>query len=686
MQFLNPTILIGLAAASIPLLLHLLNLRRLKRVEFSSVVFLKELKKSRIRNVKLRQLLLLILRTLIIACVVLAFARPTVDSQMPGLVAHAPTSVVYILDNTFSMDIESDNGVQFVQGKRFVKETLEQLQQGDEVSFVLLSDPFDTRMHGPTRNPELAADWLQNVSISYLRPDMASALNTASNILKTAANINREIVIVTDAQDNTVPDVQGLQESVEGIAVYIHTLNDDDASVSNLSVDSVYMPRLQMRPDIATDVVVGVANHSNVSFDGALVSLFLDDRRVAQQNVDIGSNTSAYLNFTVTPNSGGINNFRVLVEGDALEHDNVRYSNCLVPTFPSVLFVRNSAQNADISYLETALLADGRDSNTVTTIAENQLGSFPLAEYDVVVLQDIDLSQQQQREVVSFVESGGGLLYFLGERVASTDEEPAILKKFGVKGISFEQFGTPARFTSIDKQNSLFTGVFKSQGNVLNEDPAVNKAFLFGDNSILSIGQQSLLTTAQVGRGQAIVFGVPGNGDWSRLPFTGVFVSLVNRSVALVSASPDMTFEALVGEPIRLQLPHGLVQGELVEVRDGIESTRKVSQFSTGTYVVLPAAKQPGVIALQSTSGEPVAVVNVNVQSDESRVSIESTEKLVDGVSQWFGSDNVTVVDADDARGGEIRTARVGTELWSYVLMLAVLLALCEMTIASRWK
>ena len=73
MTFLNPFVLFGLAAAAVPVLLHLLNLRKLRTVEFSSVRFLKELQKTSMRRLRFRQILLLILRTLLIIAVVMAF-------------------------------------------------------------------------------------------------------------------------------------------------------------------------------------------------------------------------------------------------------------------------------------------------------------------------------------------------------------------------------------------------------------------------------------------------------------------------------------------------------------------------------------------------------------------------------------------------------------------------------------
>ena len=62
MIFLNPTVLFGLLASSIPVIIHFLNLRKIKKVEFSTLTFLKELQKSKIKKIKFKQWLLLVLQ------------------------------------------------------------------------------------------------------------------------------------------------------------------------------------------------------------------------------------------------------------------------------------------------------------------------------------------------------------------------------------------------------------------------------------------------------------------------------------------------------------------------------------------------------------------------------------------------------------------------------------------------
>ena len=111
MVFLNPSVLFGLIAASIPILIHLLNLRKLKKIEFSSLDFLKELQKSKIKKVKIKQWILLLLRTLIIVFLVLSFSRPSVKTNLFGASGStAKTTAVILLDNSFSMGVVTDKG------------------------------------------------------------------------------------------------------------------------------------------------------------------------------------------------------------------------------------------------------------------------------------------------------------------------------------------------------------------------------------------------------------------------------------------------------------------------------------------------------------------------------------------------------------------------------------------------
>ena len=141
MIFLNPAVLFGLLAASIPVIIHLFNLRKLKKIEFSTLAFLKELQKNKIRKIKLKQWILLVIRVLIILFIVMAFARPALQSiQIGGTTSAAKTTAVFILDDTYSMSVVDQKGSYFNQAKEITNQIISQLQEGDEIGLVLVSN------------------------------------------------------------------------------------------------------------------------------------------------------------------------------------------------------------------------------------------------------------------------------------------------------------------------------------------------------------------------------------------------------------------------------------------------------------------------------------------------------------------------------------------------------------------
>ncbi|MDA0875164.1 MAG: BatA domain-containing protein, partial [Bacteroidetes bacterium] len=134
MTFLNPLFLLGLAAAAIPLIIHLFNFRRPKRVNFSSLAFLHELRKSTMQRVRVKQWLLLALRTLAIASLVLAFARPTMTGPLAARLGGAGrTTAAVVLDRSASMTLRDGGGAYIDQARSLVEGLVGQMESGDEV-------------------------------------------------------------------------------------------------------------------------------------------------------------------------------------------------------------------------------------------------------------------------------------------------------------------------------------------------------------------------------------------------------------------------------------------------------------------------------------------------------------------------------------------------------------------------
>src|SRR5687768_12325482 len=99
MTFLNPVMLLGLAAVAVPILIHLLKQRRLQRVVWAAMRFLSASVEQHRRRMKVEDLILLALRCLLIALIALALARPATLSSGGGAGGSRVTAII-VVDNS----------------------------------------------------------------------------------------------------------------------------------------------------------------------------------------------------------------------------------------------------------------------------------------------------------------------------------------------------------------------------------------------------------------------------------------------------------------------------------------------------------------------------------------------------------------------------------------------------------
>ena len=133
--FLYPLYLFGLMAASLPVLIHLLNRRSLKRIRFPAVRFVLLSQKRISRSYRLRHWLLLALRTLAIILLALLLANPIFQTGAGLFAGGGTVSLVVLLDNSLSMTWSGD-GDGFKQAKEAARLLIGSLNDGDRAALI----------------------------------------------------------------------------------------------------------------------------------------------------------------------------------------------------------------------------------------------------------------------------------------------------------------------------------------------------------------------------------------------------------------------------------------------------------------------------------------------------------------------------------------------------------------------
>lgn len=198
MTFLHPLALVGLVAATIPALLHLLERRVPPEAEFPPLKYLSEAKRQSARRLKLRHLLLLFLRTALVALIVLAAARPLLPSPAGGAAVHVPTALAVILDNSPSAGAVVDGRAVFDRLKVVARGSLAGAAASDRLWLILA----DGVPRAGTREALVAS--VDSTTVSARRLDLTSAVREAARLVDGEPFPAREVHVVSDLQQTAL--------------------------------------------------------------------------------------------------------------------------------------------------------------------------------------------------------------------------------------------------------------------------------------------------------------------------------------------------------------------------------------------------------------------------------------------------------------------------------------------------
>ncbi len=694
MTFLNPLVLLGLIAGAIPIILHLLNLRKLKTIEFSSLKFLKELQKTKIRKLKLKQILLLILRTLLIVFTVLAFSRPTIEGSLPGFETFAKTSVAILIDNSFSMDVSDEWGNRFNQSKTIGNEILNLLKEGDEVVIIPMASKEIARVKGLTKSINLAREDLNKIKIEIAKADLVNSLNLAEIAFESAANINHEIFVITDCQPNILfnEELDSLNLFKKKTPIYIIPIGlNSRADIQNISVDSINLITRMFQVNKPIELEVKFKNHSMQNINGIIAGLIFNNQRVTQRTFNIESGRTKNIAFTAVPNKTGLFTAYIEVESDALDYDNRRYFSFYIPSIPKVLLTGNRASTQYIIY---ALAGAGININEfVDLFNPENLSSVDFNKYDVVVCTEGNYRQSDLLRLYQFIANGGSALLFANTEDIG-DNYSQFLANLGVEVSNIKYFSSsqPAYLTSLDKMHPIFEGVFKGTTDKTNisENIEIFKAKPAKSGQfIIEMPGGAFFTEIRKDNGRVYYCAVSPVMDWSRFPITGLFPTLIYRSVMHLSATENIAVNALPMQKINIVLPIKLAIGNAYKVLDpsGVEFFSEALKLPSGYVLSLDELRNTGVYSVYNQNDRLVSLVNVNHSPDESEISPLKESEFISLLKSKIGEHNIVrFLKNTQNVSKDISRARLGTELWKIFLILAILCMIGEMIVARVTK
>jgi hypothetical protein len=729
LTFLNAGYLFAALAALVPLVIHLISRRKVETVDFSSLRFLREVERKRVRRVRLRQILLLIVRGLVLLCAALALARPTLRGVQAGG-AHARTSVAVVLDDSASMSRLQDGRPLLADAAAAARGIAGVLDEGDQAFLVTAGSPPRSVLPGGTFSRAALRTALDGVTPRAAATDYPAALALARDLLSGARNLNREIYVVGDMQrtgwtggaavrpaasgdaagnDGAAPD-PGPAGATAGPRVYCIPTPGPEG---NLGVSVTEVARAYGSARGLHSVAAEVANHGRRAAT-VPVRLFVGDRQVGQAGVDVPPGGAAPVRFSVAIDDAAWAAGRVEIPADAFGADDADWF-AVPPARPvEVLVVEpdGAGERSDAYYLRRALdpTGDGRFSPVgvaVSALSGQDRGRFP-----VVALADAGrVSGPALEWVERHVAAGGGALFVLGRRTDARAWNEGPLP--ALSGVMLRApFERPAgvRLAPSGQGHPLLDGLVF--GGRLVDDASVRRGFVAAPGQAQDVleapGIGPVLTLFEArgapgtaggeGASAGSVNGAAGpvavlltgvDTAWSDLPTSGLIVPLSQRLVERLGAAVSRAASAVIGGDLVVALPAAVGATVTATLPGGSSLALPVEPRGAKAVAVLEAAPETGVYRFGSSAagatgargapGAPAAdeaLAVVHADPAESALAPSTDEELRALVP------GVRVISPGASLVDEILEARRGRELWRAFLYAALALLAVEMVLA----
>ena len=268
MKFIYPSFLWALLLIAVPIIIHLVNLRRHQTVYFSNVNFLKKVKKESQRRSKLKQLLILLCRIMLIASLVITFAKPYIPTANSEKQKANAVSCIYI-DNSYSMAAEGPEGVALESAKQKAYAIVNASQLNTK--FTLLTNDLSEK-HYRFFNKQEVIQLIGEVEVSY-NPVMLSTVllrfnNMMNNFLK---ETDKRVYIISDFQKNS-NDLGSLKSDSTITYNFVPVFEN---KVSNIFIDSCWFDAPAHYLNQIESIKVSIVNRSDEEYYGIPVNLYI---------------------------------------------------------------------------------------------------------------------------------------------------------------------------------------------------------------------------------------------------------------------------------------------------------------------------------------------------------------------------------------------------------------------------
>lgn len=664
MNFLYPGFLFALISVAIPVIIHLFNFRKFKKIYFSNVQLLKEVEQQNSSKEKLKNLLILFSRILAIIFLVLAFAQPYIPAHNQKTTALKNIVSIYI-DNSYSMEAVNKDGNLLDEAKRRAKELIKGFGINDR--FQLLTNDFEGK-HQRLLNEEAFLKALDDVKISAANRNLQQILNRQSNVL--TGGENKYSFLISDFQKN-ISSIKKLETKAD---IQYSFLKLNANTLPNVAVDSVWTLSPNHQPGANERLVIQLKNYSEEEAKNIPLKLSINNQQKGLGAVTIpaGKTVKDTLNFSGL-NTGWQKGIVSIKDFPVTFDDTLSFSFKVDQSFPVLSINGSDAGN----YIKALFAADSYYK--LAENAESNINYSNFANYGLIVLNGLkNPSTGLAQQLRTYLNAGGTVVLFpdLDSDIQTYNSFLSGLSLPVIQGLNI----TPVKVDQIDLQNPIFRTVFEEIPRNL-DLPAVSRYYSFAEKNtsnkediMLLPGRKPFFSKYIVGNGQVYLSASGLNtsdGNLSRHP---VFVPLIYR-LALSGGNELPLYYNIGNDNTLASKKISLGKNQSLKITtDHFEAIPEIRQADGKTLIyIADQIKNAGFYNLK-LADSLLAVYSFNNGRIESDMHYLSKTEL----GQLAGS-NLKIFDTDkDAVKLIAGDNKIGQTLWKLCLILSLIFIAAE--------
>ncbi|MEG1572300.1 MAG: BatA domain-containing protein [Bacteroidales bacterium] len=687
MQFVYPKFLYALLFVAIPILLHLLRLRKYKTVYFSNVRFLHTLDVEQKKRSHLRDLLVLLARIMTIVALVLAFAQPYLPRTTQMQPSQGEKYISIYVDNSFSMESNGRELSLLDQAKEYAKQILSAYDLSDK--FQLLTNDFAGEQQR-FMNKEECLDALENIDYSPFprtwtqvrmrQRDAFEALFIPEN--------KRFSYLISDFQKGSMQlTTFSKEDSVASICLMPLASEMQD----NIGIDSIYLDAPIMEKGRECILSVCLRNRSAVLQEKIPVKLIMQEKNLALLNVDIPANGTKIVSFPIQIQADKWHYGEVEIDDFPISYDNKMYFSFPVKESVRVLHIYEDRPN---SFLQKIFAKDPSFSYTASAI--NQLNYTSIAQSDFIILDELKQMPTALKSELDKRMLQTAKICFIPNRTPSGHLDPSLQAYLDQSlHVQYQNFDTSQmQVQKIESAHILFKTAFEKEPKnlwlpyVKGFYPIKNRGGNLIQNLLLFQNHFAFLSEVQKDKGFVYLFATPLQEVYTDFCDQALFVvCFVN--MALITPEDGLQCANIGGQEILY------VQAPDSKAKEVVVCTAMEGDFSIlpewirmgGEIGIVPhnQIQKEGHYCL-TMAKDTLAILSFNYNRQESDNEFYTKEELKQRIhAQSMKNMSVLLAQSQNVKT-QIEALNKGLELWKIFLIFALVFILSEIALIRLWK